>query len=64
MQEADRQSYREQFDHAAKQAARRREIVHHAVWRDGHLRTMSHRPPKAQAPADPLTSRGVQSELL
>jgi hypothetical protein len=63
--EAERASYRRQFDQAQRRLPRGH-VIHHATWRDGQLSVMSHRPERVapvQAEA-PRVHRGVQGTLL
>lgn len=66
MTQQDQDAYRAAWAAQARIAAQRRETIHHVIWRDGHMATMSARPPKA-APAEPpppASARGVAQGLL
>lgn len=62
----DRASYKRQFDQAQRRLPRGH-VIHHVMWREGHLSTMSHRPerPARDEPeARPGIRRGVQQQDL
>lgn len=66
MTEADRESYRRQFE-AAKRRLPRGHVINHVQWQDGHLRVMSapvQRQPAAPPDEGPKVRRGVQAGLF
>jgi hypothetical protein len=63
--DADRESYRRQFD-AAQRRLPRGYVINHCTWRDGQLWTLSAKPPRQTTEPEfqPRVRRGVQAGLF
>lgn len=64
MTEADKASYRRQFEQHARNLPRGH-VINHCTWRDGRLTVQSAKPPKVSREPEfhPRISRGVQASL-